>query len=122
MKSKLIVVLTALSLNGILYAADDTMPAKPPSGSATTAQESPSHPATVPATSSEKAGAGTTATQTPTHPATKENETTGQATGGSGARGVRDWTAIDIDRDHSISPEEMQKFLEKAWADKKQPT
>lgn len=24
---------------------------------------------------------------------------------------VRDWSAIDTDKDHSISPEEMQKFL-----------
>ncbi len=120
MKSKLIVALAALSLNSISYAADDQMPAKPQSGSATTAQESPSHPATAPAaTSGEKTGAGTTATQSPTHPAAKENETSGHApsgTGARGARGVRDWAAIDADRDNSISPEEMQKFLEKEWA------
>jgi opacity protein-like surface antigen len=117
MKLKLIGALAALSLNGIAYAADDQMPAKPQSGSATTAQESPSHPATAPAaTSDEKTGAGTTATQSPTHPAAKENETSDHAPSGTGARGVRDWAAIDADRDNSISPEEMQKFLEKEWA------
>ncbi len=28
---------------------------------------------------------------------------------------VRDWSAIDTDKDHSISPEEMQKFLTGVW-------
>jgi hypothetical protein len=102
------------------YAAEDQLPAKPQSGSATTEQESPSHPATAPAaTSDEKTGAGTTATQSPTHPAAKSNETSGQASSGTGAKGVRDWAAIDTDRDNSISPDEMQKFLEKDWADTK---
>ena len=31
---------------------------------------------------------------------------------------VRDWAVIDADRDYLISPEEMQKFLEKTWAAK----
>lgn len=26
--------------------------------------------------------------------------------------GVRDWSAIDVDKDHLISPEEMQKYLD----------
>jgi hypothetical protein len=117
MKTKLIVALAALSLNSISYAADDQIPTKPQSGSATTAQESPSHPATAPAaTNDDKTGAGTTATQSPTHPAAKDNDTSGQAPSGSGAKGVRDWAAIDADQDNSISPEEMQKFLEKEWA------
>ncbi len=29
---------------------------------------------------------------------------------------VRDWEAIDTNRDHSISPEEMKQFLEAQWA------
>lgn len=32
--------------------------------------------------------------------------------------GVRDWAAIDTDKDNSISPEEMQKFLTEEWAAK----
>ena len=28
---------------------------------------------------------------------------------------VRDWAAIDTDKDHSISPEEMEKFLNEVW-------
>ena len=35
-----------------------------------------------------------------------------------GKSGVRDWTAIDTDKDHSISPEEMQKFLTEVWSAK----
>jgi hypothetical protein len=123
MKSKLIIALAALALNSISYAADDQIPVKPQSGSATTAQESPSHPATAPAaTSDEKTGAGTTVTQSPTHPAAKDNETASRTPSGRGAKGVRDWAAIDTDRDNSISPEEMQKFLEKGWADTKKPS
>lgn len=34
------------------------------------------------------------------------------------APGVRDWSAIDTDKDHSISPEEMQKFLTGVWSAK----
>jgi hypothetical protein len=124
MKSKLIVIaLAAMSFSAISYAADDKMPAKPQSGSATTEQESPSHPATEPAAGAgEKAKAGTSATQAPTHPAAKGKETSGEASTETGAKGVRDWSAIDTDRDNSISPEEMQKFLEKAWTDAKKPT
>ncbi len=29
--------------------------------------------------------------------------------------GVRDWNAIDTNKDHSISPEEMEKFLTGVW-------
>ena len=32
--------------------------------------------------------------------------------------GVRNWAAIDTDKDHSISPEEMQKFLTEQWSAK----
>ena len=32
--------------------------------------------------------------------------------------GVRDWGAIDTDKDHSISPEEMEKFLTGVWSSK----
>lgn len=31
---------------------------------------------------------------------------------------VRDWSAIDTDKDHSISPEEMQKYLDGVWSSK----
>lgn len=31
---------------------------------------------------------------------------------------VRDWSAIDLNKDHSISPEEMEKFLKEQWAKK----
>lgn len=31
---------------------------------------------------------------------------------------VRDWSAIDTDKDHLISPEEMQKFLTGVWSAK----
>lgn len=124
MKSNLIVVaLAAMSLSIITYAAEEQTPAKPQSGSATTEQEAPSHPATSPtATSDDKTGAGPTAAQKPTHPAAKDNETSGQAPSATGAKGVRDWTAIDTDRDNSISPDEMQKFLENGWADAKKPS
>jgi hypothetical protein len=117
------VALAAISFSAISYAADDQTPAKPQSGSATTEQESPSHPATAPtAAGDEKTGAGTTAAQSPTHPAAKGKEASGQAPSEAGAKGVRDWSAIDTDRDNSISPKEMQKFLEKSWADTKKPT
>jgi hypothetical protein len=123
MKSNVIVALAAMSLSIITYAAEEQTPAKPQSGSATTEQETPSHPATAPtATSDDKTGAGTTATQKPTHPAAKGNETSTQAPSGTGARGVRDWAAIDTDRDNSISPDEMQKFLDKGWANAKKPS
>ncbi len=31
---------------------------------------------------------------------------------------VRDWSAIDMDKDHLISPEEMQKYLDGVWSSK----
>ncbi len=120
MKSKLIVTFAALSLNVIAYAADGQMPANPQSGSATTAQESPSHPATAPSTTSvDKTGGGTTAIQSPIHPAAKSNDSPSQSAKGTGDKTVRNWAAIDADRDNSISPDEMQKFLNKEWADAK---
>jgi hypothetical protein len=123
MKSKLIVALATLALNSISYAADDQMPAKPQSGSATTAQESPAHPATTPsATSADKTGEGTTAIQSPTHPAAKGNDSASQAPKGKGDNSVRNWALIDTDKDNSISPDEMQKFLEKGWAATKNPS
>jgi hypothetical protein len=123
MKSNLIVAVAAMSLSIITYAAEEQTPSKPQSGSATTKQETPSHPATAPtATSDDKTGAGTTAAQKATHPAARGNETSAQAPSRTGARGIRDWAAIDIDRDNSISPDEMQKFLDKGWADAKKPS
>lgn len=121
MKSKWIVVaLATMSVSAISYAADEQQTAKPQSGSATTEQETPSHPATESSPSGkEKTGAGTTATQAPTHPAAKGDESSGQTTTRSGAGNVRDWDAIDTDRDNSISPDEMQKFLETEWAETK---
>lgn len=32
---------------------------------------------------------------------------------------VRDWQAIDVNKDGSISPEEMEKFLQDTWAKNK---
>jgi hypothetical protein len=32
---------------------------------------------------------------------------------------VRDWQAIDVNKDGSISPEEMEKFLQDTWATNK---
>jgi hypothetical protein len=32
---------------------------------------------------------------------------------------VRDWNAIDVNKDNSISPEEMETYLKKVWAAKK---
>lgn len=31
---------------------------------------------------------------------------------------VRDWQAIDSNKDHSISPEEIEKFLQEEWSKK----
>ena len=33
---------------------------------------------------------------------------------------VRDWAAIDKDRDHLISPQEMEKYLKDQWEKNKQ--
>jgi hypothetical protein len=122
MKAKLILTLSFLALSGLPYAADNTAPAKPQSGAATTKQQGPSHPATDSATATQdKAGAGTTAEQSPKHPAARGDTASGaadpQATTGGG--GVRDWAAIDTNRDSAVSPEEMQKFLDDVWANKK---
>ena len=32
---------------------------------------------------------------------------------------VRDWQVIDVNKDRSISPEEMEKFLQDTWAKNK---
>jgi hypothetical protein len=29
---------------------------------------------------------------------------------------VRDWSAVDVNKDHSVSPQEMQQFLQEQWA------
>ena len=34
----------------------------------------------------------------------------------SPAQQTRDWSAIDTNHDHYISPEEMQKYLDGVWA------
>lgn len=120
MKANLILTLTLLATSGLPYAADETVAAKPKSGSATTEQESASHPATGSnSTKDEKAGAGVTIDQTTTHPATGKKSSSNDAPSASGENTVRNWTAIDTNRDHSISPDEMQKFLEQGWADTK---
>ena len=33
---------------------------------------------------------------------------------------TRDWAKIDTNRDHLISPDEMQKYLEESWAAQKE--
>ncbi|NJD34294.1 MAG: hypothetical protein FIA96_05575 [Betaproteobacteria bacterium] len=33
---------------------------------------------------------------------------------------VRDWAAIDKDRDHLVSPQEMEKYLKDQWEKNKQ--
>lgn len=33
---------------------------------------------------------------------------------------VRDWAAVDKDRDHLVSPQEMEKFLKDQWEKNKQ--
>jgi hypothetical protein len=32
---------------------------------------------------------------------------------------VRDWSAVDLNKDNNISPEEMQQFLQAQWDKKK---
>lgn len=120
MKAKLISTLTLLLLSGFSSAADETPTAKPQSGSATTDQESAAHPATgqLP-TNDDKTGAATTIEQSATHPAATGKGSSDQAPSASGGNAVRNWTAIDTNHDNSISPDEMQKFLENEWANKK---
>ncbi len=121
MKTNLILTLSLLSISGLTYAADDAVPAKPLPGAATTKQQSPTHPATDSGAAMEdKAGAGTTAEQSAKHPASGGDTASGAAAPRANTRGeVRDWAAIDTDRDSAVSPEEMQKFLDDVWANKK---
>jgi hypothetical protein len=44
--------------------------------------------------------------------------TQGSTSAQTGAAGVRDWNAIDTNRDHLIQPEEMEASLQQAWAQK----
>lgn len=45
---------------------------------------------------------------------------TGTATlGAANKRETRDWAKIDTNRDHLISPDEMQKYLDESWAAQK---
>ena len=121
MKANMFLALCVFGISGLPYAADDAVPAKPQSGAATTKEQGPSHPATdSPAAMEDKAGAGTTAEQTPKHPAAGGDAASGAAapratTGGA----VRDWAAIDTNRDNAVSPEEMQKFLDDVRTNKK---
>jgi hypothetical protein len=111
-----ILTLALLLLSGISFAAEETPAAKPNSGSATTAQESPSHPATGSNSANEnKTGAATSIEQSATHPATAGKATPDVAPNISGRSVVRNWAEIDTNHDNSISPDEMQKFLEKGW-------
>ncbi len=119
MRAKLILTLTLLGIAELPHAADDAAK-KPQGGSATTKEQSAGHPATngAAAATENKAGAGTTDEMTTKHPAT-QGEASAKATPNATAGGdVRDWSAIDADRDNSISPDEMQKFLDKTWATK----
>lgn len=38
---------------------------------------------------------------------------------GANATEVRNWAAIDTNKDHSIQPEEMEKYLTESWAAQK---
>jgi hypothetical protein len=38
----------------------------------------------------------------------------------TGAAKTRDWQAIDTNKDHYISPSEMQAYLNKVWHESKQ--
>jgi hypothetical protein len=40
-------------------------------------------------------------------------------TGGTQSTEVRNWAAIDSNKDHSIQPEEMEKYLTDSWAAQK---
>lgn len=75
--------LSLLALAGAVAAADAAKDSKPAAATTT------------------NAGAATTSTAA--------NAGTG-STAASAERG-RDWSRIDADRDHSVSPEEMEKFL-----------
>ncbi len=120
MKANLILTFTLLLMSGFTSAADKASAAKPPSGSATTDQESASHPATRQGSmNDDKAGAGTTIEQSATHPAATGKGSSGDAASASAVNTVRNWTTIDTNRDNSISPDEMQKFLDNEWANKK---
>ncbi len=125
MQAKLILTITLFGIAGLALAADDNA-AKPQSGSATTKEQSAAHPATDGAEATkDKAGAETELSTN--HPAAKGDADSQAATSPagdanskrSGAGGVRDWAVIDTDRDSLISPDEMQKFLDQAWANKK---
>jgi len=101
------------------YAAD--IPATPKAGSATTQQQSASHPAME--SDGNKATGVTSTEKPPTHPAVTGNAAPtavapSAAHTAPGGADVRDWSAIDSNHDQSISPEEMQTFLDK---DKKKP-
>jgi hypothetical protein len=39
--------------------------------------------------------------------------------GGNQSTEVRNWAAIDTNKDHSIQPEEMEKYLTESWASQK---
>jgi hypothetical protein len=43
----------------------------------------------------------------------------GEAGAAGGAMEVRNWAAIDTNKDHSIQPEEMEKYLTDSWAAQK---
>lgn len=113
MRAKLILTLTLFGISGFTFAADEST-TKPQAGSATAKEQSAAHPTDDAAAMEEKAGAAKTdADSKGTH------STTGKANSKearSGAGGLRDWAAIDADRDSSISPDEMQKLLDESWA------
>jgi hypothetical protein len=43
----------------------------------------------------------------------------GEAGAAGSSTGVRNWVAIDTNNDHSIQPEEMEKYLADSWAAQK---
>ena len=117
MRTKLTLTLILFGVAGLSYAADDAT-TESQVGSATTNEQSAGHPTTdgAAAATENKVCAGKTQEMTTKHPAA-QGEASAQASPGATAEGaVRDWAAIDADRDHSISPDEMQKFLDKTWA------
>lgn len=71
------------------------------------------------ATAATAAQAATTATAATAAAAGKSMATGTTSTANQGARtvpAVRDWSAIDTQRDNLITPEEMEKFLQQTWA------
>jgi hypothetical protein len=61
------------------------------------------------------AGDGKSTAEQSNHATNKKAVAMEAKEGNLSSDGVRDWSAIDTDKDHSISPDEMQKFLTEIW-------